>query len=108
MKIAVTSVNGKNISGHAGACLNYLIFELNKDQTIRQKKVRLDETETLDKLYTNFSTNPNHPLSGVDTLVAENIEDRLLNQLSRQGINVFKTHVKEPLEFINRLEISLK
>ena len=73
MKIAVTSANGRTISGHAGKCPGYLLYELNSDQTVRQKHIKLDSSEVLKNMSGQLSSHPEHPLFGINAFVTQSL-----------------------------------
>lgn len=108
MKIAVTSTNWKTVSGHGGLCPNFLLFELNRDHTIRCKNITLKTSQILEHLKTGICAEPDHPLCGIDALIAESVGEELSVKLSDQGIKVMRTKEKEPLNAINGLELTLK
>lgn len=108
MKIAVTSANGKNITGPAGQCPSFLIYELNSDQTIRQKHIRLATNEVLTNTSGPLSANPNHPLSGIDAFITRSLPENIQTRLDFDGIHVIQTQEVEPLNVINSLTLSLK
>jgi len=107
MKIAVSSADGRTISGHAGLCPEYLIIELNKDQTVRQKVIKLDKEQFLKNVKDKLSMHPEHPLFGIDAFVTQGLGENLHNMLSEDGIQVFKTNESDPLNAINGLNLTM-
>ena len=108
MKIAVTSANGRDITGPAGQCPSFLLYELKSDQTIRQKHVMLTSSEVLTNTSGPLSENPLHPLAGIDAFITNSLGDGLESRLNHDGISVIKTKEVEPLSVINTLTLSLK
>ena len=107
MKIAVTSANGKTICGHAGKCPGFLIYELNKDQTIRQTHIKLSADEVLRNLTGTLSTHPEHPLYGIDTFITNSLGEGLIEKLQNDGIKVLQTDDSDPLTALNQLALTL-
>lgn len=108
MKIAVTSANGRDITGPAGRCPSFLLYELKADQTIRQKHIMLDSNEVLTNTSGPLSANPNHPLAGIDAFITNGLGDGLETRLNHDGISVIETQEIEPLSVINTLTLTLK
>lgn len=67
MKIAVTSQDRKTITGHAGKCRKFWIYEID-DKTILKKsllELTLDQS-----LHASQGAGP-HPLDGINVLISE-------------------------------------
>jgi len=107
MKIAVTSANGKTICGHAGKCPGYLIYELNKDQTIRQKHIKLSSSEVLKNVMGQLSSHPEHPLFGINAFITQSLGEGLEERLKQDHIFVLLTNETDPLNVVNSLELTL-
>ena len=108
MKIAVSSDDGITISGHAGKCLDFLVYELNADQTIRQKQVHLGTNELLKDFSGPLSSNPQHPLSGIDAFITQSLGEGLQSRLNFDGISIIQTQETYPLDVINTMTLTLK
>jgi predicted Fe-Mo cluster-binding NifX family protein len=106
MKIAVSSTDGRTITGHEGMCQDYILIEVNKDQTIRQKHIKLEKSQFLKNLTGQLSNQPDHPLAGIDAFITKNMAENLQSILNKDGIKVLKTNETEPLNVINGLDLT--
>lgn len=106
MKIAVTSANGRTICGHAGKCPGFLIYEINKDQTIRQTHIKLTREQTLRESSLPISKIPDHPLKGITVFITQGLGEGLINRLQQDNIKVIQTDDFDPLVAINRIELT--
>ena len=105
MKIAITSPNAKTISGHAGKCPGYLVYEVDADRNIRKSHIKLTKEQVFKNFSGPLSKNINHPLSGIDTFVTQSLGEGLNNRLSRDGIRVYLSESSDP-EFVIKSLIS--
>jgi hypothetical protein len=48
MKIAITSPNAKTISGHAGKCLGYLIYEIADSQYVKKSNIKYNKSSVVE------------------------------------------------------------
>ncbi|WP_130536995.1 NifB/NifX family molybdenum-iron cluster-binding protein [Thiomicrorhabdus indica] len=106
MKIAVTSANGKTICGHAGKCPGYLIYEINKNQTIRQTHIKLSRDQLLREFSYPISGYPDHPLAGINVFITQGLGDGLQARLESDNIKVIETKDIDPLLAVNRIELT--
>lgn len=93
--IAVTSPNGRTVSGHAGKCPGFLMFspleagealthvKLARDQVLHQVP-RLSEAE-------------DHPLQGITVLITNGCGDGMIRKMQRDGIEVVLTDQSDPV-----------
>ena len=92
MKIAVTSQNRKIITGHAGKCRKFWIYEID-DKTILKKsllELTLDQS-----LHASHGAGP-HPLDGVNVLISGGAGQGLIRRLDDMGIQGLVTPETEP------------
>ena len=103
MKIAITSPNAKTISGHAGKCPGYLVYEIDQNQTIIKSHIKL----TKDQVFKNFSgalsQNSQHPLSGIHTFITQSLGEGLNRRLQQDNIQVVTTNETHPDQLIQTL-----
>ncbi len=92
MKIAVTSQNRKTVTGHAGKCRNFWIYETD-DKTILKKT--LLELALEQSLHESHGAGP-HPLDGVDVLISGGAGQGLIRRLNNMGIQGLVTPEPEP------------
>ena len=92
MKIAVTSQDRKTITGHAGKCRNFWIYEID-DKTILEKsllELTLDQS-----LHASQGAGP-HPLDGIDVVISGGAGHGLIRRLNNMGIQGLVTLETEP------------
>jgi predicted Fe-Mo cluster-binding NifX family protein len=99
MKIAITSPNAKTISGHAGKCPGYLIYDVDANQNIKKSHIKLTKEQVFKNFSGPLSQNADHPLSGINTFVTQGLGEGLNNRLSRDGIKVHLVESDDP-EFV--------
>ena len=92
MRIAVTSQNRKTITGHAGRCRKFWLYELD-GKTILDKT--LLELALEQSLHESHGAGP-HPLDGVDVLICGGAGQGLIRRLERMGIRGLVTTETEP------------
>lgn len=103
MKIAVTSPNAKSISGHAGKCPGFLLYEILANGQYEQTHIKLGKEDVFKNLAGPLSTHPHHPLNGIDVFVTQSLGDGLLSRLERDNIKVIQTQETDPENFIQNL-----
>lgn len=106
MKIAVTSANGKTICGHAGKCPGYLIYDINKNQTIHQKHIKLSRDQVLRAFSQPISEFPEHPLADINVFITQGLGEGLRERLESDNIKVIETEDNNPLLAVNRIELT--
>ncbi|WP_051145176.1 NifB/NifX family molybdenum-iron cluster-binding protein [Thiomicrorhabdus sp. Kp2] len=103
MKIAITSPNAKTISGHAGKCPGYLIYEIDSNQDIQKTHIKLTKEQVLKNLSGALSLNTEHPLYGIDTFITQSLGEGLKNRLAQDNIKVYTTENSDPETIIQSL-----
>ena len=92
MKIAVTSQNRKAITGHAGKCRNFWIYETDNKGIVKKSLLELAQDQSL---HESHGAGP-HPLDGVDVLICGGAGQGLIRRLSSMGIRGLVTPETEP------------
>ena len=69
--ISLTFQNGKDISGHAGACQNYLIYKIIDKFVVSKELITLSVDEALHNTFHSPTENPNHPIFKVDAFIVD-------------------------------------
>ncbi len=101
MKIAVTSPNAKTISGHAGKCPGYLIFDI-KDNTIsHQQHLKLTKEQVFKNFSGPLSQAPQHPLHDIDAFITQSLGAGLKQRLATDNIRVYTTDQTDPHKVVN-------
>jgi predicted Fe-Mo cluster-binding NifX family protein len=105
MKIAVTSQNRKTITGHAGKCRKFWIYEV-EDRTIKGKSLlELPREQSFHE-----SHGAAHPLDDVNVLICGGMGSGLTQRLRRNGTEGLVTRETDPDQAIaayleGRLEV---
>lgn len=92
MKIAVTSQNRKTITGHAGKCRKFWIYE-SEGATVKRKI--LLELPIEQSFHQSHGEGP-HPLDDINVLISGGMGSGLQNRLKRNGILVVLTAETDP------------
>lgn len=97
MKIAVCSQNRKEVTGHAGKCRKFWIFNIENDSVTRKELVELPIEQSLHELGHNH-TDPAfvHPAFAADVLIAGGMGFGLFNRLQMNGTRGVVTPEKDP------------
>ena len=97
MKIAISSQNKQTITGHAGKCSRFWIYET-ENEVILSKE--LTELKREDILHIRFHESKNpyapHPLFEVDLIITGGAGKGFINRLSVQGVTVLPTSETDP------------
>jgi predicted Fe-Mo cluster-binding NifX family protein len=105
LKIAMTSPNGQTLSGHAGKCPGYLVFEIADGQIVRQNHIKLSREQTLRHLEGGLSHHPEHPLHGINAFVTQGLGDGLMQRLLLDNIAVYQTTAEDPTSALKQLNL---
>ncbi|WP_319381269.1 NifB/NifX family molybdenum-iron cluster-binding protein [Thiomicrorhabdus sp.] len=103
MKLAISSPNGRTISGHAGKCPGYLLYELDHCEVKSKTHCRLNSDQLLCNLQGSLSQHPEHPLSGIKLLITHEMGNALHDKLNHDGIRVLMTDLADPDEAVSKV-----
>lgn len=92
MRIAVTSQNRRDITEHAGRCRNFWVFDVDGGQITARSLLELPKEAS----FHDSSPHAEHPLDGVDLLIAGGISEGLQVRLARKGIGAVVTTERDP------------
>ncbi|MBF6059112.1 MULTISPECIES: NifB/NifX family molybdenum-iron cluster-binding protein [Thiomicrorhabdus] len=96
MKIAITSPNAKTVSGHAGKCPGYLVFDVEDGQIVSQTHIKLGKEQVFRNFSGSLSATPEHPLNGIQGFISQSMGDGLIKRLLSDGIQVQVTEQNLP------------
>jgi len=82
MKIAVTSQNRKTVTGHAGKCRKFWIYEVQGGVVKTKNLLELPIEQSFHESHGNAP----HPLDDVDVLIAGGMGQGLQDRLKQKGI----------------------
>ncbi|NTV95857.1 MAG: dinitrogenase iron-molybdenum cofactor biosynthesis protein [Thiobacillus sp.] len=92
MKIAITSQNRKTVTGHAGKCRKFWIYEVTGDQINGRT---LLELSLADSFHESHGQGP-HPLDDVNVLISGGMGSGLQLRLRQKGIDAQVTSETNP------------
>lgn len=92
MKIAVTSQNKREITGHAGKCRKFWIYEVTKDKINKKTLLELPKEQS----FHESSAQTPHPLDDIQVLIVGGMGSGLVRRLSMKDIESIVTSEKEP------------
>jgi predicted Fe-Mo cluster-binding NifX family protein len=99
MKIAVASQNKSSITGHAGKCQKFWIYEVESSKILGKELLELSKEES----FHNSSPHEPHPLDEIQVLILGGMKNGngLIRRLERKGIEVVVTRESEPDRAVN-------
>lgn len=92
MKIAVTSQNRKTITGHAGKCRKFWIYEIVDKKIVNKTLLEL----ALEQSFHESHAAGSHPLDGVNVLISGGAGHGLIRRLNNMGIQGLVTPEADP------------
>jgi predicted Fe-Mo cluster-binding NifX family protein len=105
MKIAVTSQNRREITGHAGKCRKFWIYEITENKINKKTLLELPKEQS----FHESSPQTPHPLDDIQVLIVGGMGRGLARRISMKGIESIVTSEKEPDKAIEAyLDGSLK
>ncbi|MDZ7590053.1 MAG: NifB/NifX family molybdenum-iron cluster-binding protein [Rubrivivax sp.] len=96
MRIAVSSQNFRTVTGHAGKCRRFIVYDVRADG-VPAEAGRLDLP--LEQSFHAFAGGP-HPLDGVDALLTGGAGEGLVRKLALRGVRVVVTGETDPLQAV--------
>ncbi len=106
MKIAITSPNGKSISGHAGKCPGYLVYDIQQGRLHSKQHIKLTKDQVFRHFSGALSSHPDHPLHGINWFITQGIGDGLHQRLTHDGIQVLVTEMADSDEAVQQVVIA--
>lgn len=99
MRIAIASQNRRAVTGHAGRCRRFWVFDVRNGKVERRELLELDKSNTLHASAPGIPA----PLQGLDVLVAASICDKLSSRLARHGLRAVSTNHSNPEDALHSL-----
>ncbi len=103
MKIAIATKHFSEVSGHAGQCRHWLLYDLSQHQSSQllpaPRQITLDAGEVLH----TFEDDRAHPLDGVDIAVVASAGDGFIRHMRQRGCQVLVTGESDPALAITRI-----
>lgn len=90
MKLAISSQNKKEVTGHAGKCLKWWIYEIENKEVKDTHYLELEKGQS----FHDTHGNQEHPLDNVDILISLGMGDGMKRRLESKGIEAIITEDK--------------
>ncbi len=92
MKIAVTSQNKREITGHAGRCRKFWIYKVVDGKVGEKTLLELPKEQAFHESHGNHP----HPLDDIQVFITGSMGMGLVNRMNAKGIEAIITQEKEP------------
>lgn len=96
MKIAIATKHFNEVSGHAGQCRHWLLYDLSAHRASQllppPQRIELQREEVLH----TFEDDRPHPLDGVDLAVVASAGDGFIRHMKKRGCEVLLTGESNP------------
>ncbi len=92
MKIAVTSQNRKTVTGHAGKCRKFWVYEIEGKEVKGRNLLELPIEQSFHESHGDAP----HPLDDVDVLICGGMGAGLQQRLKQRGIAAAATSETDP------------
>ena len=103
MKIAITCQNKKDVSGHAGKCTRFYIFDIKDNKEIVSKEFfELDPEMMLHNHFHGPTPEAHHPLFDMDVIITGDMGAGFPVKMQSKGIQAIMTDVKDIDEVIEK------
>ncbi|HEX6733403.1 MAG TPA: hypothetical protein VF096_01205 [Azonexus sp.] len=103
MKIAIATKQFREVSGHAGQCRHWLLYDLSAHRAGQllpaPQPVELQREEVLH----TFADDRVHPLDGIDLAVVASAGDGFIRHMKKRGCDVLLTGESDPATAITRI-----
>ena len=100
MRIAVTSQNFRTVTGHAGRCRRFIIYEVKPDGTFEEVD-RLDLPK--DMSIHEHPVEAPHPLDEVHHVLTNGCGPGFVNKMEMRGVQVHLTDIEDPDRAVGEL-----
>ena len=92
MKVAVASQNRKIVTGHAGKCRKFWIYDIEAKAVKNKRLLELPREQS----FHEFRGTTLHPLAGVQVLITGGLGEGLARRLAAMGIEGLVTTETDP------------
>jgi len=103
MKIAIATRNYSEVSGHAGQCRHWLLYDLSQHRSSQLLPAPLPVDLTKDEVLHVFEDDRPHPLDGIDIAVVASAGDGFIRHMKKRGCEVLVTGESDPAVAITRI-----
>ena len=92
MKIAVASQNRREVTGHAGRCRNFWVYDIQDGKVAGRALLELPRSQS----FHDHAPDLPHPLDGVQIVITGGMGSSFAEKLGRRGIETVATAESEP------------
>jgi predicted Fe-Mo cluster-binding NifX family protein len=97
MKIAVTSQNRKTITGHAGKCRKFWVYDIQERAVLNKQLLELAIEQSFHESSHNGASEPvPHPLDNISVMITGGLGSGLQNRLKQKGVLAVATAETDP------------
>ena len=103
MKLALTCQNKKTLSGHAGKCTRFYIYEINDSKEIVSKEFfEIPPEMMLHNHFHGLTPEADHPLFEMDVIITGDMGPGFPMKMASKGIQAVMTDVRELDEVVQK------
>lgn len=103
MKIAIATRKHAEISGHAGQCRHWLVYDLSQHHSSQLLPAPAFVELTKEEVIHHFTDDRPHPLDGVDLVICASAGDGFIRHMKKRGCDVLRTGETDPATAITRV-----
>lgn len=103
MKIAIATRNFNEVSGHAGQCRQWLLYDLSQHHSSQLLPAPRLVDLAKDEVLHVFTDDRPHPLDGIDIAVVASAGDGFIRHMKLRGCEVLVTGETDPAVAITRI-----
>jgi predicted Fe-Mo cluster-binding NifX family protein len=87
MKIAITSQNKHSVTGHAGKCRKFWVYQIDDGKVTSKELLELPMEQT----FHSSPANEPHPLDGIQTLISGGMGEGMRRRLAAKNVQAVVT-----------------
>ncbi|MEJ2480179.1 MAG: NifB/NifX family molybdenum-iron cluster-binding protein [Acidihalobacter sp.] len=92
MKIAVASQNRREVTGHAGRCRNFWLYDIQDGEVAGSELLELPRSQS----FHDHAPHLPHPLDSVQIVITGGMGSGFVEKLGRRGIEAVATSQRDP------------
>jgi predicted Fe-Mo cluster-binding NifX family protein len=87
MKIAITSQNKHSVTGHAGKCRKFWVYQIDDGKVASKELLELPMEQT----FHSSPANESHPLDGIQALISGGMGEGMRRRLAAKNVQAVVT-----------------
>jgi predicted Fe-Mo cluster-binding NifX family protein len=103
MKIAIATKNHTEVSGHAGQCRQWLLYDLSQHRSSQLLPAPEPITLSKEEVLHTFTDDRPHPLDGINIAVVASAGDGFIRHMKMRGCQVLVAGESDPAVAITRI-----